>query len=209
MRKIIFYLLLLTTAMACNPKRNTFNMNEQQINEWLDNSDWKNLKIVPDESINKYLFVKQNMFNPTEWKAALNFLKENDFLKIEPGKYILTKKGTYATISDYLTKTHDTVFFEAHRRYVDIQYIAKGVEYIGLTTLENVREMSKSYSQEDDIVFFSKPDEKLLLADPSKFFVFFPSDAHKPCLRVDTNQMVRKIVIKIPYVQLNGNRSIE
>lgn len=192
--------------MSCNHKRNISDMNERQIDEWLNDSEWNDLKIVPDISINKYLFVKQNINNPTEWKAALFFLKKNDFLDMEPGKYILTEKGTYVTVSDYLTKDHDTVFYETHRKYIDIQYIAKGKEYIGLTTLENIKRIRKPYDEVNDIEFFSKPDEKMLLADPSKFFVFFPSDAHKPCLKVDTNQMVRKIVIKIPYVQLSDER---
>ncbi|MDD4437615.1 MAG: YhcH/YjgK/YiaL family protein [Tissierellia bacterium] len=201
MKKIIIYALLITVVMACNHNKNISEMNEKQVNEWLDNSEWRNLKIVPDESLNKYLFVKQNIINPTEWKAALNFLKENEFLKIELGKYILTQEGTYVTVSEYLTKDHDTTFYEAHRKYIDIQYVANGEEYIGLTKLEDLEAKWESYSEEKDIVFFSRPDEKMLLADSSKFFVFFPSDAHKPCLRVDTNQIVRKIVIKIPYVQ--------
>lgn len=37
------------------------------------------------------------------------------------------------------------------------------------------------------------------LLSPDNFMVFFPADGHKPCMKVDTNEKVRKVVVKIPY----------
>ena len=79
-----------------------------------------------------------------------------------------------------------------------IQYVPSGKEYIGLTSMENIEATVQPFDVEKDIEFFQKPDEKMLLADSSRFFVFFPSDGHKPCIKVDENEKVRKVVVKIP-----------
>ncbi|MFA5820146.1 MAG: YhcH/YjgK/YiaL family protein, partial [Bacteroidales bacterium] len=34
-------------------------------------------------------------------------------------------------------------------------------------------------------------------ATPDKFFIFFPSDAHRPGLKVGENSQVRKVVVKV------------
>jgi len=120
-----------------------------------------------------------------------------------PGKYDLTTDGVYATVSDYITKDIDTVFYEVHRKYIDIQYVVSGREYIAITTLENIDSVKQVYDEVNDIEFFQKTDDRFVLADSTKFFVFFPSDPHKPCLKVDENSKVRKIVVKIPIKEID------
>jgi len=174
---------------------------DQEIDEWFTSSSWQNeLPMKPDSSINTRLFVEQNMLNGTAWEAAYKFLKETDFESISPGRYDLGKSGTYATVSDYVTKNADTAFYEAHRKYIDIQYVPVGQEYIGLTSLSNIDTVTLDYDADKDIEFFIKEDTDQRLTNKDKFFVFFPEDGHKPCLKVDSNVMVRKVVVKIPIV---------
>jgi YhcH/YjgK/YiaL family protein len=52
--------------------------------------------------------------------------------------------------------------------------------------------------KEKDIEFFHKSDDNLLLADPTRYFVFFATERHKPCLKVGSFDKVRKVVVKIP-----------
>jgi len=173
---------------------------DTQINEWFNHSEWVKMNIVPDSCINKRLFAEQYHLNPVSWNAALQFLKKTDFDSISPGKYELDSAGTYATISDYVTRNIDTSFFESHRKYIDIQYVHKGHEYIGITGLTDIKEIVREYDEEKDIQFFIKEDEINRLANNTNYFVFFPVDGHKPCLRVNENAMVRKVVIKIPFI---------
>ena len=175
---------------------------DQEIEEWFNSSAWKNgLSMQPDSSINTRMLAEQNILNASAWEAAYKFLKETDFETIPTGRYDLDKSGTYATVSDYVTKDADTAFFEAHRKYVDIQYVPVGQEYIGITSLEAVDSVKLEYDEEKDIMFFSKADETQRLADKRHFLVFFPSDGHMPCLKVEKNDTVRKVVIKIPFVE--------
>ena len=65
--------------MACNKSNDVSNWTDSQVNEWFNQSEWAQLTMKPDSSINKRQFVEQNILNPTSWKAALKFLKESNF----------------------------------------------------------------------------------------------------------------------------------
>lgn len=198
MRKLAIYLLLIIMTASCTKKTNVSSWNDQQINDWFNKSEWVNLKMKPDASIDKRQFVEQNILNPEAWQSALELLREKDLQTLELGRYDI-KGGAFVSIAEYVTKDIDTAYFEAHRKYIDIQYVPVGKEYIGLTSMENIDTISQPFDVEKDIEFFQKPDDNLLLADESNFFVFFPSDGHKPCVKVDENEKVRKVVVKIPY----------
>lgn len=175
--------------------------NENQINDFYNSSVWiKDFSIKADNNINKKEFVKQNVLNPKSWAVAFEFFKKNDLANMPIGKYNLLDDGTYATVSDYMSKDVEGAYFEAHRKFIDIQFVARGEELIGLTTLQPPMEMYQPYDRDKDIEFFSKKESKNLYANSEVFFVFFPSDAHKPCLKVKDKSAVRKIVVKIPYI---------
>lgn len=198
---VIFSVIMGLSLFGCGEKP-VAQWSNQEIEEWFSSSSWKNgLPMQPDSSINIRMFAEQNIMNASAWEAAYKFLKETDLETIPPGRYELDKNGTYATVSEYITKDADTAFFEAHRKYVDIQYVPVGKEYIGVTSLEAIDSVKLEYDEEKDIMFFSKADKTQRLADKRNFLVFFPSDGHMPCLKVDKNENVRKVVIKIPFFQ--------
>ncbi len=187
--------------MACQHKKDVSKWSDTEINEWFSTSPWSTeLGITPDTSINKRLFVEQNILNPASWEAAFTFLKEEDLNALALGRHELSDDGTYVNIQEYTTK--DSAHFEAHRKYIDIQYLAKGKEYIFVTPLEPDKQIEiQSYDVTKDIEFFDKEEYTPYLLSPDNFMVFFPTDAHKPCMKVDTNEYVRKVVVKIPYVE--------
>lgn len=188
--------------MACIKKQNVMSWSDEQVNNWFNKSEWVELKMQPDSTIKKRMFIEQNLLNPQAWQAALTFLKEKDLQTLELGRYELDG-GAFATVSEYVTKDIDTAYFEVHHKYIDIQYVPVGKEYIGLTSMENIDSITQPYDTDKDIEFFKKIDDNLLLADSSKYFVFFPSDGHKPCIKVNENEKVRKVVVKIPYKDTN------
>lgn len=199
MRKIILTLLTAITFMACGDK-NVKDWSEQEINDWFEKSAWNSLSIKLDNSSDKRTFVEQNILNPKSWEAALKFMKESDFNSMELKNYDLLEDGTYANIAEYTTK--DSAHFEAHRKFIDIQYLSKGKEYIRVTPVDSTNQNTvQAYVAEKDIEFFDKADYTEHLLDGDNFMVLFPKDGHMPCMKVDTNEVVRKIVVKIPYIK--------
>jgi YhcH/YjgK/YiaL family protein len=197
---IFIYSTLIITMMACQNKRDVSEWSDTEINDWFSASPWSTeLGITPDASIDKRQFVEQNVLNPSSWEAAFTFLKEQDLNTLELGRHELSDDGTFVNIEEYTTK--DSAHFEAHRAYIDIQYLAKGKEYIHVTPYEPEKQSEvQAYDETKDIEFFDKEEYTPRLLSPENFMVFFPSDGHKPCMKVDTNEAVRKVVVKIPYI---------
>ncbi len=127
---------------------------------------------------------------------AINFLQETDFSNFEPGRIEIDNDNIFALLSEYQTKNPDDCRLEAHRKYIDIQYIVSGSELIGYAPLNNQTVIEK-YSEEKDVIFF-EGKTSLMRLDAGMFAVFFPDDLHKPCIQAKkTSKTVQKVVVKI------------
>lgn len=119
---------------------------------------------------------------------------------IEKGVYELSPR-VKAIVSEYTTKEVNENGYEAHRDYIDIQYLLKGSEKICCLPLESLKEI-KAYRAEIDAAFYDEADvksQKLVIGN-GFFAVFFPQDGHMPGLFLDgISNEVKKIVIKSKF----------
>jgi len=203
MKQLLFFVtasfFLFMTGCKLNKSSPISVSASDNASEWIANSKWtQELSMKPDQSINQELFVSQIKNNEKAWQTAFEFLKRDDLNSLAIGKYDLSEDGTYATVSEYETKEPETAKYEAHRKYIDIQYVSIGEEYIELLPMDQITENQK-YDEQADIVFFDGKPGQQLYANEKFYFVFFPDDVHKPCLKVKESALVRKIVIKIPW----------
>jgi len=178
---------------------NPENWNEEELNRWFNTGKWRlEWDIIPDELINKKELAIQIFKNRERWGKAFNFLKTTNLKEINTGKYELEGKDLYVTVSEYNTKNEEDCHYEAHKLYTDIQYLVSGEEKIGIAALENTTEITP-YDNVKDISFFTTEQNNYRIASPERFFVFFPEDAHRPCVKTDENIIVRKAVVKIRF----------
>lgn len=152
--------------------------------------------IVPDESINNEEFDMQYELNPERWEKAFEFLRDTDLKSVAKGRYELEGKDLYASIDEYITKNEEDARFESHCIYADIQYVISGEEQIGVLPLDRTT-ITIPYDEEKDICFLTSPENNYRHAAPDRYFIFFPQDAHRPCVRKDDNTTVRKVVVKV------------
>ena len=131
------------------------------------------------------------------FRSTFEYLKGTDLSRLSPGEYEIIGREVYAIVSEYVPKEEAECNFEAHRRYIDLQYLINGEERMGVTTLDKVVPIGE-YDEKKDIVFF-KPDAPGLyeVATPEVFYIFFPKDAHRPSIKEKDGVSVKKIVIKI------------
>ncbi|MBL7075848.1 MAG: YhcH/YjgK/YiaL family protein [Kiritimatiellae bacterium] len=132
------------------------------------------------------------------WDRAFEFLA-GLYGDAEEGRYTLDGDAMYAVVDSYETRTPESARPEAHRDYIDIQVVLAGHEQIAWWSTPGL-EVVKPYDPEKDIVFFDRPDVTGATLDmiPGRFAVFFPGDAHMPCLQADAGPTpVKKVVIKI------------
>ena len=74
---------------------------------------------------------------PVAVREALEFLRSHDFTTMEDGKYPIHGEDSVAILQRYETREPDSGKPEAHRRYVDVQYIVRRSGGNGLVSYES------------------------------------------------------------------------
>jgi YhcH/YjgK/YiaL family protein len=126
---------------------------------------------------------------------ALRHLQSADLAALAPGKHDLDGENLFVVVAEYETKPIDQAFYEAHRKYIDIQLLARGTERMGYAHVKDLK-VVEPYDAERDFVKL-KGDGQLFTVRPGEFVLFAPHDAHMPALAVDKPQPAKKIVLKI------------
>ena len=125
---------------------------------------------------------------------GLRLLQTTDFSALEAGKYEVDGKELFFMLQSYQSKEQNDRP-EAHKKYIDIQYLLEGEEQIGIGALsEMVEEVSAN--PEGDIWFYHGPVTGFKM-EKGNFAVFFPQDAHAPGIATGDPAPVRKVVVKV------------
>lgn len=170
----------------------------RQTDKWFEKRSWlSGWNIVPDNSINRKEFAISYFKNKERWDKAFSFLKNTNLSGLEIRRYDIDGDNLYASVMDYVTKNEEEVRYEAHRKYIDIQYVISGVEEMGVAPLSSLKEVTVPYDASKDVGFMTVTESKLYKATPDRFFIFFPDDIHRPSVKVSQNSPVKKIVVKV------------
>lgn len=183
---------LFMTAVAQNTNEWTKNKSKK----WFKGKEWLGgLELKPHKTVDVQEFARQYHLNKSYWDKAFAFLKNTDLNKIAKGKYPIDGENVYASVTADSSKNFDKTNWESHRKYIDIQYVINGEEKIGVYPVSKAT-VTKEYDDKKDAANYSA-DGKLYSATPGTFFIFFPSDAHRPNITPGGNKVVKKIVIKV------------
>jgi len=146
--------------------------------------------MIKDNLINSetYYTISENL------KTGFNWLKNTDLELIADGKYTISDH-VFANVQSYETK--DDAPFEAHKKYIDIQYMVDGEEFIEVTDYNNT-EITVEYDSQKDIEFLEcKKQKDTFRLQAGNFLVLFPQDAHKPALNPNKKLFVKKVIVKV------------
>ncbi|MGE4587082.1 MAG: YhcH/YjgK/YiaL family protein [Mangrovibacterium sp.] len=171
-------------------------MNKEK--EWFENGNWnRGLPVRIHSSVNLQEFYVQYHKRQDLWDAAFDFLKGGDLKDKPVGKYPLKGNEAVAIVSEYLTKPPEEAKWEAHRKFIDLQYLIRGEENMGVLSLKEARN-ALPYQEEKDLLFYGEQDGGAYFkANPKVCFLFFPADVHRPGMRIGEPEPVKKLVIKI------------
>ncbi len=176
--------------------------NEKEALEWLNAREWANgLNQHVFTGVNAIEFAKQYNRNKASWDKAFAFLKETGLDTLSPGRYTIDGDNVYAIVSEGKPKLPEEIKWEAHRKYIDIQYVISGKEKMGLAPVSKAVIIDE-FSESKDIGFYTLPDSdsKYYTAEPGTLLLFFPQDAHRPGIRIEGCDFDKKIVIKVRAV---------
>ena len=95
---------------------------------------------------------------------------------------------------NYMTKDITECTFEAHKKYIDIHYVAYGTECIGYSDVKKLKEIS--YNEEKDAAQLEGTGDVLTL-EKGDFMITFTQDAHMPCICKENPVNLGKMIAKI------------
>lgn len=193
--KLICLVILSVMAKAA-VSQTTDSWNEKSARKWIKSGEWKKgLKPDVAPSVDAVEFAKQYHLNKDVWDKAFAFMRNTNLDTIAPGKYPIDGTNAFATITYAADKDFEKTGWESHRKYIDLQYIISGKEKIGEADVATAT-VTKPYNEAGDGANYTA-EGTYYIATPKEFFLFFPQNAHRPSIKVDGYDKVKKLVIKI------------
>ena len=125
---------------------------------------------------------------------GFEFLQTTKLDELPDGKLEIDGGRLYAIVAHDQGRGRDGAILEAHRKYIDIQYVISGNELIGWQPLASCRTVKQTYNSDTDLAFFLDRSSTWFELAPCSFAVFFPEDAHAP---LAAQGPVHKVVVKV------------
>lgn len=125
---------------------------------------------------------------------SFEYIKTTDLKNLPAGKYQIDGENIFALVSEYKTKPEQEGKLEAHKKYIDVQYVIEGEELMGYSPL-GLQQILEPYKEENDIIFF-KGDKSFTKVSAGMFAIFSPEDVHMPGIASGKPSSVKKLVIK-------------
>lgn len=139
----------------------------------------------------------ENAARYTSFKPGLSegfgFLDHPGIAELEPGRYEIAEDLVYAIVEKNEGRKVEDGKLEAHRKYIDIQYIISGDESMGWSPRSELIG-SEGYDEERDLEFYTDKPQSLVKVPEGSFAIFLPTDAHLPGIG---SGPIHKIVVKI------------
>ena len=94
-----------------------------------------------------------------------------------------------------VTKCAEGRDLEAHREYLDIQYLVKGSEFVGWAPVDALTPTGPFNTEKDCGMYTGKCD--FMYIAEGYCYVVFPEDAHMPAAHLETPSEFTKIIVKL------------
>ena len=140
-------------------------------------------------------------------QAAIDFLQQactQGAQTLADGRVGIRGDQVYAVVQSYET-TNGEPKFEAHCKYLDVQYVVEGEEVIGWAFIDRLV-VDVPYDEAKDVCFGRVPrsETTLVRLSAGQCVVLYPTDAHAPKLAVTVPTPVNKIVVKVALQSCAG-----
>jgi YhcH/YjgK/YiaL family protein len=128
-------------------------------------------------------------------RKSFEYIKTTDLKNLPAGRYPIDEENIFALVSEYQTKPESEGKLEAHKKYIDVQYVISGEELMGYVPFSN-QQVLEPYKEENDIIFY-RGEKSFTKVSSGMFAIFFPEDVHMPGISTGKISDVKKLVIKV------------
>ena len=130
------------------------------------------------------------------FEPAFEYLENQNLTAVPVGKHAIHGESVFAIVQKAQAKPASQGKFEAHRKYVDVQYLVAGAEMICVAPASQ-SPVSEPYREDQDVAFYAPQNYERLEMQPGRFAVFFPEDAHMPNCELNGPGELHKVVVKL------------
>ena len=127
-------------------------------------------------------------------QKCIEYVKNNDILSFETGVYEI-EDGIKMNYDNYSSKEEKDGLWESHIKYLDVQVMLDGEEYIAVNNIKNMKKKSKD--QKNDIIFFIGDELFKIPLKKDDILILYPEDVHMPGLKIRKSILNKKVVFKI------------
>jgi YhcH/YjgK/YiaL family protein len=128
------------------------------------------------------------------FRQGFEFLGRGDLERLASGRHEIDGDRVFALVNRDPGRGRTGARLEAHRKYIDIQYLVTGREEIGWRPTHTCQQLSEAYNESRDILFFADQPQTWIELPERSYMIFFPQDAHAPLAAIGDNL---KVVIKV------------
>jgi len=128
------------------------------------------------------------------FEKAFAFLRQDGLAELSAGRHEIDGDHLFCIISKGPGRSRAEAKLEAHRKYVDIQYVIAGTDEMGFKPTADCTLTDTSYDADKDIEFFKDQPDSWTEVPAGSFVIFFPQDAHAPLV---SSGEIHKAVLKI------------
>lgn len=146
-----------------------------------------------DKIENLHLYIPYN----AKIKVVCDYLAATDIHALEVGKYDIAD-GVRVVVNAFTPKTPEAARWEAHKKYIDLQYLYEGDEIMGYLPIEQMED--SEYDAEKDVMHPAAKagaDVTEIKLNTGMFAFLEPRDAHRPSVKLHS-EASKKLIFKIP-----------
>ena len=129
--------------------------------------------------------------------AALNKMKSvKNWVAGEKHEF----SGGFVFFQEGVTKPLAEAQFEAHKKYIDVQVVLEGAEYLAWNRIDDLIETAP-YQSEKDVQKFQGKSLHSMKVSEGMAYVCFPWDGHQAVFHLEESLLYKKAVIKLEITQ--------
>jgi len=118
-------------------------------------------------------------------------------LPVDAFEKIDLDKNNFGLEQVYNSRNRENCFFESHRQYIDVQFILEGEEVIEVANSDELT-IDMEYDNDMDLIKYkSTPNSSIIKLKKGDVAIFYPEDAHMPCVKLESTTKVVKTVVKV------------
>jgi len=148
-------------------------------------------QVDKDKFAKAFEYLEKVLQTDTDENRRLLSLPINTFEKVD------LDENNFGLEQVYNSKNRENCFFESHRQYIDVQFILEGEEIIEVNNSDKLT-ISMEYDNDMDLTKYkSTQNSSIIKLKKGDVAIFYPQDAHMPCVQLNNTIKVVKTVVKV------------